>query len=103
MVTDRSEHLFRLHNRHAHGDPVACGRLVTSLLLDAMTFQPPIDGVDAARVRRHELLDIRLRQMLSVTRVGRIADLRKVLLELGEAQLGKSDAQRNDVSAWRAP
>jgi hypothetical protein len=43
-------------------------------------------------VRRYESLDVRLRQVLSVTRVERIADLREVLLELGEAGLGKRDA-----------
>jgi hypothetical protein len=34
--------------------------------------------------------------------VERIANFREVLLELGEAQLRKADAQRDDVGKWRA-
>jgi len=35
-------------------------------------------------------------------RVGRIADLRKVLLELREARQGKRDAQWDDMGGRRA-
>jgi hypothetical protein len=49
-----------------------------------------------------ELLDRLLRQMSAVARVGRVADLREVLLKLGEARLGQRDAQLEDVRRWRA-
>ena len=103
MGTHRSEHLLRLRNRNGHSNPVASRRLVTRLPLETVAFQPFIHGVDAVRVRRHERLDVRLRQMFSVARVERIADLREVLLELGEALLGKRDAERDDVGGWCAP
>ena len=62
-----------------------------------MAFKPFIHGVDAARVWRHERLDVLLRQVFSVAWVERVTDLGKVLLELGKTRLGKGDAERDDV------
>lgn len=76
---------------------------MTRLPPETVAFQPFIHGVDAIRVRRHERLDVRLRQVFSVARVERIADFREVLLELGEALLRKRDAERDDVGGWCAP
>ena len=76
---------------------------MTRLPPETVAFQPFIHGIDAIRVRRHERLDARLRQVFSVARVERIADLREMLLELREARLGKRDAQRDDVGTWRTP
>ena len=67
-----------------------------------MSGEPCAHSVDAVRMGCDELLDRLLRQMSAVARVGRVADLREVLLKLGEARLGQRDAQLEDVRGWRA-
>lgn len=62
-----------------------------------MASKPCVHGVDATRMGSNELLDCFLRQMRAVAHVKWVADLRKVLLELGEARLGQRDVQLHDV------
>jgi hypothetical protein len=62
-----------------------------------MAGQPPVYRVDAAGMGRNELLDLFLRQMLSVAHMGRITDLYEVPLQLMEAELGQRDVQLDDV------
>jgi hypothetical protein len=62
-----------------------------------MTGEPRTHRVDAARMGRDELLDLFLRQIFAVTRVKRVADLREMSLEFGEARPGQRDAQLDDV------
>jgi hypothetical protein len=91
------KHFLRLRNGHMHSDPIACRRTVARLLLDPMPGEPRMHSVDAARMGSKELLDFFLRQMFPVARVKRVADLREVLLELGEPWSGQRDAQLDDV------
>jgi hypothetical protein len=62
-----------------------------------MAGKPPVYRIDAAGMRCNELLDLFLRQMLSVAHMGRVTDLYEVPLQLMEAELGQRDVQLDDV------
>lgn len=65
--------------------------------MHSMASEPCVHSVDATRMGSNELLDCFLGQMRAVASVKWVADLRKVLLELGEARLGQRDVQLQDV------